>query len=112
MNRSSLHFSKMHGTGNDFVIFDNRKAALSDQQLTELAPRICNRRTGVGADGLIALQSDISGGSVLEMLYKNPDGSDAGMCGNGARCFAAYVVRLGSAARFSLWLITRSYLLV
>src|SRR5690625_6329321 len=71
MNRPSLHFSKLHGTGNDFVIFDNRKAALSDQQLTELAPRICNRRTGVGADGLIALQSDISGGSVLEMLYKN-----------------------------------------
>lgn len=90
----------MHGTGNDFVVFDNRKAALSGQQLSELAPIICNRRTGVGADGVIVLQSDRSEESVLEMLYKNPDGSDAGMCGNGARCFAAYAVMLGSPARF------------
>src|SRR5690625_390018 len=109
MNRPSLHFSKLHGTGNDFVIFDNRKAALSDQQLTELTPRICNRRTGVGADVLIALQSDISGGSVLELLYKNPDVSDDDMFVNGKRCVAEYVVTHGSPTRFPFRVHNRIY---
>lgn len=90
----------MHGAGNDFVIFDNRTTRLTDQQLSELAPVICHRKFGVGADGLIALQFDETKQADLVMLYKNPDGSDAGMCGNGARCFAAYAVTLGSPEQF------------
>lgn len=99
----------MHGAGNDFVIFDNRTIRLTDQQLTELAPAICNRRYGVGADGLIALQFDETKQADLVMLYKNPDGSDAGMCGNGARCFAAFAVSLGSPERFQFRVHTNIY---
>lgn len=90
----------MHGAGNDFVIIDNRVIRLTDQQLSELAPVICNRRFGVGSDGLIALQFDETKKADLVMHYKNPDGSDAGMCGNGARCFAAFAVTLGSPEHF------------
>lgn len=100
MNSSYIHFSKMHGAGNDFVVFDNRTTRLTDSQLSELARVICNRRFGVGADGLIALQFDETRQADLEMLYKNPDGSDAGMCGNGARCFAVFAVTLGSPEHF------------
>ena len=91
----------MHGAGNDFILFDNRSLKLSDEDLTQLAPAICNRKFGVGSDGIIALQFDESKKADLVMSYKNPDGSDAGMCGNGARCFAAYAVTLGSPNKFS-----------
>lgn len=91
----SLHFIKMQGAGNDFILFDNRNGYLTEKSVSELAPAICDRKFGVGSDGLITLQEDIAENSNLLMIYKNPDGSDAGMCGNGARCFAAFAKWLG-----------------
>lgn len=96
-----LSFTKMHGAGNDFILFDNRSHNLSEEKLSELAPAMCNRKFGIGGDGLIALQFDETKEADLEMLYKNPDGSDAGMCGNGARCFSSFAVTLGSPNNFT-----------
>ncbi len=101
MENTTLPFIKMQGAGNDFVLFDNRSFKIDDEVLTEIAPVLCNRKFGVGSDGLIALCYDVSKKADLVMVYKNPDGSDAGMCGNGARCFAAYAVTLGSPTEFS-----------
>jgi diaminopimelate epimerase len=101
MNLSSLPFTKMQGAGNDFILFDNRTLKLTDEQLTELSPLICNRKFGVGSDGLIALNFDETQKADLVMKYKNPDGSDAGMCGNGARCFARFALTLGSPKKFT-----------
>lgn len=91
----------MHGAGNDFVLFDNRTLEISDEQIKEWAPRLSDRKYGIGSDGIIALHYDHKKQADLVMIYKNPDGSDAGMCGNGARCFAMYAVSLGAPASFS-----------
>ncbi len=75
--------SKYHGCGNDFVI-----ASMDDLQgidLSHLAAAVCDRHTGIGADGFIAVKEQ-----PLEMIFYNQDGSRAPMCGNGIRCFAAY----------------------
>lgn len=101
MNGSTIHFTKMQGAGNDFILFDNRALKMSEEELAQLAPSICNRKFGVGADGVIALQFDETKKADLVMLYKNPDGSDAGMCGNGARCFSAFAETLGSPKKFT-----------
>lgn len=85
---SHIPFYKMQGTGNDFVIIDNRMLQLSKKEIGELAPEICNRNYGVGSDGIIALLSAEQEEVDYTMFYLNPDGSDAGMCGNGARCMA------------------------
>lgn len=96
-----IPFVKMHGTGNDFILIDNRNRYLNDEQIGNLAAKICHRRFGVGSDGFIALQFDERGEADLTMVYKNPDGSDAGMCGNGARCFASYAATLGAPECFT-----------
>jgi len=97
----TLSFVKMHGAGNDFILFDNRSLQLTDKQIEEMAPVLSDRKFGVGSDGVIALNYDDTKEADLVMLYKNPDGSDAGMCGNGARCFASYAVTLGAPESFS-----------
>lgn len=91
----------MQGAGNDFILFDNRTLKMSDDELTRLAPVFCNRKFGIGSDGIIALNYDDTQQADLVMSYKNPDGSDAGMCGNGARCFAAFAATLGCPEQFS-----------
>ncbi len=101
MERPTLIFTKMQGAGNDFILFDNRGVKMTEKELSNLAPSLCNRKFGVGSDGIIALQFDETKEADLVMLYKNPDGSDAGMCGNGARCFAAFAVTLGSPKKFT-----------
>jgi diaminopimelate epimerase len=80
-----ISFVKYHGLGNDFVIVDYQTA--EDDNLSSLAIEICDRHTGIGADGLIAVKQH-----PLEMIYYNSDGSRAKMCGNGIRCFANYVI--------------------
>jgi len=90
----------MQGAGNDFILIDNRNGYLTERSLTKFTPTICNRKFGVGSDGIITLQEDSSDKSDLLMVYKNPDGSDAGMCGNGARCFAAFAKWLGYGNEF------------
>jgi diaminopimelate epimerase len=76
-------FVKMHGCGNDFVVFDERKGALG---LTPaVAAAIANRRTGVGCDQLIVIEPAGAGADAF-MRIRNPDGSEAGACGNATRC--------------------------
>lgn len=85
---SHIPFVKMSGAGNDFVLVDNRNGQL-EQNWEALAPSICNRRSGVGADGLLVLQPDTA--SPFKMLYFNSDGSHGSMCGNGGRCVAEFI---------------------
>jgi diaminopimelate epimerase len=87
-----LEFSKMNGAGNDFVFVDNRtqKIKLSRDQIV----RICHRQRGVGADGLILWIPSASGKADWAWDFYNNDGSEAEMCGNGARCFARFVQKL------------------
>lgn len=81
-----LKFAKFHGTGNDFIMLDGRdlKSLPSSDEISYM----CNRHTGIGADGLIAIRP--AEGFDFEMVYFNSDGSLATMCGNGARCAAAF----------------------
>jgi diaminopimelate epimerase len=84
-----LPFVKMTGAGNDFVVIDNRarRHALSAAQIE----RLCHRRFGIGADGLLAVEPADGPGADFRMRYYNADGGEAEMCGNGARCFARFV---------------------
>ncbi len=86
-----IHFYKFHGNGNDFIIIDGRSNALtlSSVQINKL----CNRRFGVGADGLMLLAN--SEEYDFKMMYYNSDGKISSMCGNGGRCIAAYAYMLG-----------------
>jgi len=86
-----IHFWKMNGAGNDFVVVDNRELNLT---LTgEEIARLCQRQKGIGADGLLAVEP-AENGADYRMRYYNADGGEAEMCGNGARCFARFVNRL------------------
>lgn len=82
-----LDFIKMTGAGNDFILFDNRKGLYNAVSWDRLAPEICDRHFGVGADGLLVVEAgkDVD----FSLKYFNSDGSCGGMCGNGGRC-AAY----------------------
>lgn len=85
-----LEFTKMHGAGNDFIVIDNRFYRFSRPELSDLAVRFCERRLGVGADGLLALDVPDTNDVDYRMRYHNADGSLGEMCGNGARCLAAF----------------------
>lgn len=91
-----MEFYKMDGAGNDFVVVDNRNNDISLSE-NEIA-RICHRRFGVGADGLMTLGS-AAGGYDFEMRYYNSDGRLGSMCGNGGRCIAAFAYLLGMGNR-------------
>jgi diaminopimelate epimerase len=84
----SLPFVKMTGAGNDFVVVDNRARQLAFT--TEQIARLCDRRFGIGADGLLAVEPGDATAD-FRMRYYNADGGEAEMCGNGARCFARFV---------------------
>ena len=81
-----LTFYKYQGTGNDFVMIDNRNGSLDVSNLA-LVRRLCDRKFGIGSDGLIAIQNHPD--YEFEMVYFNADGSQS-MCGNGARCAVAF----------------------
>src|SRR5699024_11573572 len=83
---SPISFTKMQGTGNDFVVINNLERLFSKEELVQLAPQLCDRKFGIGSDGLLALFPAEESEADYTMFYRNPDGSDAGMCGNGARC--------------------------
>jgi diaminopimelate epimerase len=87
----TLHFTKMNGAGNDFVMLDNRDLSLqlSGAQIEQL----CDRHRGIGADGLLCVEPATDGAD-FKMRYYNADGGEAEMCGNGARCFGRFVNRL------------------
>ncbi len=83
-----LEFTKMTGAGNDFVLVDNRERKYTSDW-ARLAPLICDRRYGIGADGLLIVEP--SDKADFRMLYFNADGSYGGMCGNGGRCIARFI---------------------
>lgn len=90
-SRPSLHFAKMHGAGNDFVIVDLRHgAAIPDLPTVQ---RMSDRHRGVGCDQWIAIMDPLAAGSVAAYRIWNTDGSIAQQCGNGARCVAAWLRR-------------------
>lgn len=91
-----LSFVKMSGSGNDFIMVDNRGGRL-DIELRTLAERICRRRISVGADGLILVEPSVV--ADFRMRIFNADGSEAEMCGNGGRCVARFAEMLGIAGR-------------
>ena len=88
---TAIPFTKMVGTGNDFIIVDTRRRRLPSlrHRWPALSKTLCDRRRGVGADGLLVLEP--SKRAQVEMRVFNPDGSEAEMCGNGARCVALYI---------------------
>ena len=85
----------MSGAGNDFVVVDNRNSIISDPHA--FAVKVCDRRFGIGADGLLLLE--ISSKADFLMKYYNADGTDAGMCGNGGRCIAKYAFDMGIVSK-------------
>jgi diaminopimelate epimerase len=92
VKKQMLKFTKMHGAGNDFVMLDNR---LGDLRIRSAAiQRLCDRHRGVGADGVLVVEPGDKGAE-FRMRYYNADGGEVEMCGNGARCFARFVRRIG-----------------
>lgn len=89
-----IPFNKYHGTGNDFIIIDNREAIFNPAD-SRLINSLCNRRFGIGADGLILITAKKD--SDYEMRYYNSDGNESSMCGNGGRCAADYALKSGIA---------------
>ncbi|MDP2923287.1 MAG: diaminopimelate epimerase [Candidatus Omnitrophota bacterium] len=84
-----ISFTKMVASGNDFVVIDESHQVTKSPSHQKLAKKICDRKFGVGADGLLVLEK--SKVADIKMRIFNPDGSEAEMCGNGARCIALWV---------------------
>jgi diaminopimelate epimerase len=89
-----LEFYKYQGTGNDFVMIDNRSGFFPKEDV-QLVARLCDRRFGIGADGLILLEDDEIASKLamttdFKMVYYNSDGNQSSMCGNGGRCLVAF----------------------
>lgn len=82
-----IKFQKFHGTGNDFILFNESDLNIEDYSL--LAKKVCDRHFGVGADGMIIISESTK--ADIRMKFYNADGSIASMCGNGIRCFAKFV---------------------
>lgn len=88
---SRIQFHKYQGTGNDFVMIDNRQK-LVDRNDLEMVRKLCDRKFGIGADGVILIENDKE--VDFEMIYFNPDGSQS-LCGNGSRCAVMFAASLG-----------------
>ena len=87
-----MTFYKYQGTGNDFIIVDNRLQLIGKNDSKRIA-QLCDRRFGIGADGFIRLENDKN--SDFKMVYYNADGNESTMCGNGGRCTVAFAKFLG-----------------
>lgn len=101
----TIEFRKIHGAANDFVVVDGRPVSdggVGDHDWSELAIRACDRRRGVGGDGLLVLQPADGQGADFQMRYHNADGSEAEMCGNGIRCLARFALEVGATHKREL----------
>jgi len=86
-----IKFEKYHGLGNDFIIFNYKDLILNnikEENFSDLAVKVCNIHTGIGADGMMVL---VEKEDRCQMIFINSDGSIASMCGNGIRCFSNYI---------------------
>jgi diaminopimelate epimerase len=93
----TIPFFKMSGSGNDFILIDNRQTAVPEAQLNRLVVGTCRRKMSAGADGMILIEP--SGRVDFKWRFFNADGSLAEMCGNGARCAARFAFLHGIAGR-------------
>jgi diaminopimelate epimerase len=86
-----INFLKMVATGNDFILVDNRQNAFDDlaEHWPEVAQKLCPRKNAVGADGILVLEQSEQAQTCMRIF--NPDGSEAAMCGNGARCVSYFL---------------------
>lgn len=87
-----INFYKYQGAGNDFILIDNRTAIVKNLDKQTVA-KICDRRFGIGGDGLMLLENEP--GFDFKMVYYNADGNEGSMCGNGGRCIVAFAKHLG-----------------
>ncbi len=87
-----IHFHKYQGTGNDFILIDNRDNQYKGLTTAQI-DKLCDRRFGIGGDGLMML--NLRSGYDFEMKYYNSDGKDGSMCGNGGRCMIRFAYNLG-----------------
>jgi diaminopimelate epimerase len=98
----NIPFYKMSGSGNDFIIIDNRRRMMKQIDLPAFVRAVCRRSISVGADGVILIEPARTPGCDFAWQFFNADGSEAEMCGNGGRCAARYAVIQGIAgARLS-----------
>ncbi len=86
----AIQFTKMSGSGNDFIIIDNRVPVMDDAKKVDFVKRVCDRKMSIGADGVIFVEN--SDKADIKWDFYNDDGSSAEMCGNGGRCVARYAV--------------------
>lgn len=94
-----IPFTKMSGTGNDFIIIDHRHPFLAAEAMADFARLVCRHKFSAGADGLILIEEDSDEAERVDFRWQffNADGSRAEMCGNGARCAARFAYRAGIA---------------
>jgi diaminopimelate epimerase len=91
-----IPFSKMQGAGNDFIVLNNIELRYTGAQLSQLAKQLCQRKLSIGADAVMAVDTAEAGGD-FRMRFYNADGTEAEMCGNGARCIARFAYEGGLA---------------
>lgn len=92
-----VEFVKMHGAGNDFILIDDRDGGFPADDHRGIAA-MATRPDGIGCEGVVIVQRPVSPGADFRMRFFNPDGTEADLCGNGARCVAAFARKIGAAA--------------